>query len=551
VIDQEQMVVTSRYDAPADAPGGLAWAEGYTFEDAPHHSGDPCGYDGYEIYFEDFGNPAWGEHYFDGRALVIVSGPGEGRSYRITGYDPEAPAQWIPVGTYTPPDKWTDHVGDPEYGSWQPSNMQRVFVEDRPADAFGEGSIAAIVDALVVARGQNETQATSHSSGALCSVYRDKSVVSADYHFVTTGIDRSFAEVAEEIARKAGLLAVSVPNRVAASQLRETPGWDLSITSTEQELRNCVVAFDLVDNGTGGGFGIAYGLARTEAGYSGGRVVMLYEDRVELLDYDPTTPILRERMHYRMVGGSPVYKQGQAKVSIYNEFVTVWIAGRWVHTFVDRTAPRIEGGALEPDPLYAGIVLHNATAVNVTWPETCRYVDNFVMTMGSRGYQLMQQLVGERRIHFQDDQDGELKIYQDRVTVNSGEAYDLLITSDDQDSETDLVTRVRVEGGTVAEQFDEDGMREHGNLFALVNSTELDDYYAIYREALDSLDDFETLTRPIILMGMPDLRIEAGDLVIINDQEAQKTVIVDRVGLGLTMDEVQARFEMTLEGRIV
>ena len=547
VIDQEQMTVSETNDAPVDAPVDLVWAEGYTFPNADHWSGDPDGFDGYEIYFE--GTTAFARSYFDDLALVITAGPGTGRSFKITDYDHEAPDQWVPTVVYTDPDKWTDYVGNPSHGNWQPSNMQRVFISESAHDAFGEGAGAAIVSSLVVARGANSTVATSHSSGAFASIYRDMSVVSSDFHYLTTDPDQHFSDVALDIARKAGVLSVSASNRVSGTLERLVTGWDLSITATEQDLRNFIIDFELVDNGTAGGFGVAFGLTK-DGTYSGGQIVMVYADRVDYLAYDPTTPVLMESIDLRRVGSYPTLATGKVRISIFNEFISVWIAGRHVHTFVDRSAPIIQDGALDPTPLYAGIVLHNEVEVVVDWVEICHYVDNFVMNMGARGFQLMQRLVGERRIYFQDNQDGVLRLFKERTLINEGDTYTYLYDVSLEVSDADLATRIRVEGGTVAEQFVEDDIKEHGNLFSLVNSTELDDYRSIYQEALTSLEESASYSTPVQLLGLPDLRLEAGDIIEAEIDGSPVNVIADTVSFSFMTDTERTTFDMRVEGRL-
>ena len=169
------------------------------------------------------------------------------------------------------------------------------------------------------------------------------------------------------------------------------------------------------------------------------------------------------------------------------------------------------------------------------------------MNMGARGGQLLTRLIGDRRIHFTDTV-GFLRLFRDRVTINAGVPYDMAMDEDSRNSETDLFTRIRVEGAEVAEQYSEAQMVEHGNIFRLYNASEFIEYDDHYREALELLDDAVSYAAPISLQGLIDPRAEAGDIIVV-DIGGEKSLIIDQVTLSLNLSETDMAFMMTIEAR--
>lgn len=543
LIDREIVQVDSK-SANTTPSSNLDVVEGFTFPTADHWDSDPTGFTGYEIYID--GNGTAGRTAFDDHALVVVSGPGEGRTFTISEYDKIAPTQWTDTGgPYTAPDKWTDHVDDLSYGSWTASGMQRIFVTENPSGAISEGSVVRIVPAFTIARGELSTDATTHIAGINASLYKDLTVYCRDFNYFTTEPEYSIADMAAEITGKAGAGSVSASNRLS-NQAKATSGWDVQneVALTEQEARSFVAHFELNDPDTAGGFGVAFALLKDDVGtYSDGRVMMIYQDKIEYMEYN-TTPQLIERYNLDFT-----YADGPSTISVHDEFISVYIHDKHIHTFVDRDSAIVQADEVVPLPQwYAGVVLHNTCDVDPLWTEVSQRCDNYVLNMGARGGSLLSRLIGEKRIYFTDDMAGELRMFTDHVTINSGSAVDFLMDQTTRASEESLFTRVRIEGMEVSEQFDTDAIIEHGNLFALANTSELIEYDDHYREALNLLEDATYQASPIAITGLADPRVEANDIFIVNDG-SDKTVIVDSVQFAMNVTPENVHFVMNIEGR--
>ena len=163
-VDEELMHYTA-ITANMSGPSQITAAEGYTLEGANHENVYNPTFTGYEVYFVGEGAQI-DPNTYNGLCLACWSGPGQGFVSRVTGYDYVAPDQWQPSQTYTLPDTWLDHVGEPTHGVWVPSNMRRVFIETDPTGILGPGSVCSIYPAITLdERGWNGTAPTAHSLG--------------------------------------------------------------------------------------------------------------------------------------------------------------------------------------------------------------------------------------------------------------------------------------------------------------------------------------------------------------------------------------------------
>ena len=203
-------------------------AEGYTLQGATHWSGtigsgSEHDFDGHEVYLSNEDVPdamdtGWVD-YFGGCALVCVEGPGISNVYKITGFDPEAPYQWVPSQTYTLPDTWMDHVGDLSHGSWvQDDTLIRVFVEADRAVKTMDGSKYKIVPNLHVdERGYDGTTITTHGEETVSVDTDDTGSASIDLNTTALIWITPLVDMAKILCAKAGVHDVEADLRASAT----------------------------------------------------------------------------------------------------------------------------------------------------------------------------------------------------------------------------------------------------------------------------------------------------------------------------------------------
>jgi len=494
--------------------------------------GDGIQGDGYEIYFNT-ADTSKARDYYDNMALVVTSGAGKHSVFQVTDYDHQAPAQWVPSQTYMPPDRWEDHVGDEDHGAWVDPDARRIFVSEDPKGILGTDSICKMYPSLIVnQRGANGTVATTHTpSTAKLYVmeYRNVSVQCAQYLEHSFDVDMTFAWLATEICRKAGALTVTTEKFESGSLVLTHGGWsiDNDVPNTERQAQNLIARFKIA---SGTEAGIAFHMTKSGANYSNGRIVTVTSTNVSL--YDRDGPTLLERFTLSDNLGDWI------TISIQESTYSVWIGNKLVATFVDSEA--IQG-------LYAGFVSNGNATLTLDWEELDTFIDNYILDMGKTGMQLLSALIGEKHIHFQDTQAGGIRFFRNRTTVNST-PFALISQSGIQNLETELVTRLRVEGAEVAEVYDTANMKTHGNLYASVNLREVNNLVDAQREANFMLSEINKKRSGDTFYGAADPRVELGDVIKITDPEGTRDIVVMSMQYILVQNETEALFDMQVGG---
>lgn len=479
---------------------------------------------GYPIHFNGGGGTQDRDYYND-MALVITSGPGKGRVFRITDYDYYAPQQWTPNRTYIYPDKWENHVGDLAHGSWTASSAHRIFVDRNPRGVIQAGSTAHIRPALhISARALEGSLQTSHypSSGyKKVSVFRDASVFCRRFHHGSSDMDMTFDDMAREICHKAGVRITSEKHAYGDYALTTTP-------SLRRDKKNSIVKFRK-ETSTGGVLFIYWA---TEGPVSG-RAVLVTSGGVSIgsyssgsftaTDYIPSTLLLTNSF----------------TVSVHDNFISAWENGRLIAFFVDNSTPQ---GNLSFFAMESG-----TGNVNIDWPELDLRVDNFIMESGARGAQMIGKLIGEKHIYFNDRPDGSVHFFRNRTMVNNGSPITTLAMASNVYDETQRATRIRVEGGGVAEAFNPTYMAEYGNLYALLNLTEVNSDADAVDEANYLIEDINKRTRMVSLIGPCDMRLEANDDIEVTLDGVTSDFSIDSISFNMSVMEGEAIFDMSVE----
>ena len=490
---------------------------------------------GYEIYIETADDPLiFAEDEFTDMALVCVEGPGAGLSYKILYYDAAAPKQWVPNRTYDPPEKPEDYVGNASHGEWVDQDLRRVLVADRPS-SFGEGSKFEIWPTLLVTqRGANDTNATSHAAG-LVSLYREGTIEIDQFEYYSGEVDMRLEDMAFELTRKAGIYDFACEKDMSGDQVFSGSGWQPPAWLSR---RNFIVKFETPTlNGTDEEAGVIFraptnptDITTLNEGYmitylrvGSDYFLKFYKHHFEW--------ILMEQLE------GFVAPAGTITISVQGEVFSVWFEERFMAGFTD--SDHTDGG-------YAGIISYGTVTIDVDWSELDIRTDNFVLDMGRRGQQLMDSLIGPKRIFYLDDQSGGIRMGRMRSSgAGDYEIVDLTVEKASTQFDASQMTRLRAEGAEIAEIVDFAEMRTEGNLFAMVNATEANDYWETYEEAERILAEAKSTQSILSPEGFVDPRVEPEDIIT----TAEDDIIVDRISIRFDVDKTKANMKMDLTGR--
>lgn len=506
VVDRERIIYDGLTPNTATPPQGMSRTIGHAFLAAPHantYFANPQDGNGYQIWLAGLDSDTARSAYND-MVLVVEDGPGKGEVFTITDYDWSGPQQWNDTGgPYTYPEKWQDHIGDLAYGSWQAADRRRVFVLEDPTGVLGTGSVVGIYPGLEVnLRGDGSggtgwpqwTVAVNHDAGPVSQFTASVFCVVDRMMYYSTNVDMSMEDMIRETARKAGVLDFSFAKWKSGADSFSQTGWDITNLTDFRRRKTFVTHFEISGADR---FGVGYGFDDADAQ---GRMVMYTPsaNQIEWWDWNSGTPVLLQAF--------PLSRTGKFTVSVYkNEDVAVWLDGELVAVFHDEAPSSGDK---------CGYMAYDSASFTADWPELDQRVDNFILDMGFDGLSLITQLIGEKRIYFQDEQYGGLKAFTDRVEVNlSGTAFDLAILAGRSPSDIDAFTRLRVEGAEYAERADYTEMASRGNLFGLVNARELDTFDEARDEAEFLLDDSISRSNYMTMSGAFDPRLEPNDLI--------------------------------------
>lgn len=428
---------------------------------------------------------------YTGEALCVTDGGGKNKLFKITGFSYNA-------------------------------SVQTIFVDEDPRllDADSELYIAPTL--TVTLRGANNTIATAHARDAIVSTYDTPQVYAQRVQHYSHEQDIPLHQMIQEISRKAGVLdtdikyeisgtanisALSIPGSYSAS--RKNFFVELEATWGTPPIGVCALA-------------------------DSSNAVVVMVDGSNLKYYRWTTPTLLLRESYP-IGFTPV---GKVAFSFQKDRLSVWCNGRFIHTFT------IQANDLTLAGTSAGVVADGSANVDVFWSEADMRIDNFVIDIGTRGSRLISQLIGEKRVFWCEDELGRLRVYQKRETITGPVAYD--ISGGDIDTDANLLTRVRVEGAEVHEKVDPALIKEYGNIFRLINASEVNDSNDAERVAGEILDDSGDHVHIVHLTGAIDPRVECDDIL---ETTNWGDVIISSISIQIAQMDTAVVGDMTVEGR--
>jgi hypothetical protein len=195
------------------------------------------------------------------------------------------------------------------------------------------------------------------------------------------------------------------------------------------------------------------------------------------------------------------------------------------------------------------VIKDGSPTFTADWSELDSRVDNYILDIGQSGLSLINTLVGEKRVFFIDDQNGQLKLFRNRTTVSTSDYINLQVSQSHNKVDTDVKTRLRGEGIEVMELIDYDAIAEYGNLFQLIGLREPNNLAETTRELNFALEDALRSRESITLTGAADARLEPEDIVMVHVDDSYYYIIVVSLSMMLISGD-QPMFDMTLTGLI-
>lgn len=342
--------------------------------------------------------------------------------------------------------------------------------------------------------------------------------------------DISFHDMATEICRRAGVLSVTEQLQVE-NFTHLSDDWNFDEDETSARSRNYAGIVHLQIKAE------EIGLMAAQEGIDDwtGTIVTVSSERIRMYTSISGTITMLEDLPADIPEGS------WATISYNIDRASVWVDDVLVVTFPVSTII---------DKLM--IVANKAISTTFRWQAADMRVDNFVMDLNQDGITLMRRLIGQKRIHFLDNNNGGIKIANRGDQVNTYEnPYSMVLTSNKIVSDTNQVTRVRLEGIEVYEESNVDKLKSYGNVFSSRGMNELEHLSQFASESGMILVDADRATRPRMYRGAADPRIEPWDRLWINDGHEVIEAIVGDVAYNLSISEDQAIFDMTVNVEVV
>jgi hypothetical protein len=390
-------------------------------------------------------------------------------------------------------------------------------------------------------RGAYGTTATAQTAG-IVSVYSPRpALLIHKVEFYSTDIDMTLADVATEIAGKAGVKVVT--DEMRAAPLPHATGFYV-------QRGELIGVYDIGNHSTGtirfSPWLTAQTLTDQYTPYFD-----VYADRIEYLKRHNVTPyyILRESFPL----SEPL--NGKVRVSFYDNTVSFWNCDRLIHSFQltddDRRTTVFD------NYLY----ISNTTGQDISFhiPYACQRIDNFIMDNGKKGTALLNDLAGRRKIFFTETIDGSIRLFRSRTEVNLAAPYRLAVSTGKVETDIPIATRIRIEGGEVYETISS-AIWKHGNVFTMAHIPEINNWEDVGYFTGIMLEDAANEYSRRELTGAADWRIEPQDIIYVElpDRgdpnfptglpEGVTPLIVDSINFDMVVNQDAVQCDMTLIG---
>lgn len=364
-------------------------------------------------------------------------------------------------------------------------------------------------------------------------------VVCSQFNVWSIEPEWSFTTMATEIAAKAGVPSVEpelIYDATSTISFTHGSGWNFTSNSTQKERTGGGIMHFKITSGSE--VGVA-GL--TSGGILGGSVTG------KMVTVSGTYV-----SYYNIVSGSATlvsrYSIPPFQQSIKG-FVTVSFQENWASIYINgRIAGAFNTGI---KPLSLQYISSGNATFYPYWEEIDLRVDNYILDMGSTGETLLRNLIRQKRIFFQDDQYGNLKIFRNKTEINNGSPDSMAVSASIIDMDNNRATRVRLEGAEFSEAYNATNINAFGNLFTLANAEELNTQEEFDAEVLRILEDFTRASEQVSLVAAADPRVEPNDIyearVYYSTTEYEfRHLHIAQIEFRLDVTEATASFDMRI-----
>jgi hypothetical protein len=469
------------------------------------------------------------------------------KTSRIVAFDHILPRRWGPYMGIV--QGWTTGVGVSGQGEWiNPAvddDLAGYYLDNSPFDVVrvNDGFAApyfhlTICRALyVTARGANGSSATSHPGSPFAYVLGGgtvwKNVITAHFEagkyvevaeagFFSQDPDISLEDAVCRIGRYAGADFFTKPS---LSGIGGASPW---VTGTLLRKSNTIAELNLPTSiPLNGSVGFAF---RSEAAFtnSAGRPVSNtgYSVSVRrpasgttyyltLKSVGADTTVEEIVFSPSSTGTSTYVPVGVLRVSVQDTFVSVWLNGRYIHTFC------IEAGTGKNVAFFSSF----ASGWTFRISELDDLISDIIVGTRGNGFTVIGELLSDRRVHFIEDHYGRLYFYKSRTPLPIQALADCVYEVS-ENRNFGVTTRVRAEGLKISEVGNSDFFLEFGNVFETINArfaNNIEETSAEAREHIletwrnSTVRTFGMVFHPSIQPG--DVFDYGGDLRIVSSQQ--------------------------------
>jgi hypothetical protein len=394
------------------------------------------------------------------------------RTFRIVGYDWAIPNMWKPSGSYNSAG-WSIYTGDGAYGSWvtfQGTNLEKglylspsgvgIPVSDTEYDAAPIEHYVRLLPAFYITkRGDNGTSVVTHGASKVIN-YVPINLWADRIEFFSTDEDITIGDALNKIVRLTG--GGFKDSALVDSKVVFSPGayWcGVPFSPPPDFIVDVIIPANLPAD-TLVGVALQCPTPINQSMYNA-----LY---VYLAGGDLWLSRLTEQ--YEAIESIPSVtssagRTGTLRVSVQDDRISVWLDHRLLHVFINPYAANPYGS-------YAGVAVANSAMgsgpdVPCRVSELCDLMADITVGVRGNGMSVIGEMLDGRRVNFRCEPDGSLYFY--KSNTDAGTLPDIVIS--DEKSDTDeAISRVRVEGISVAEIADFGLLSDIGNLFGTVNS---------------------------------------------------------------------------------
>jgi len=446
---------------------------------------------------------------------AVVRGKGVGNTYKVVNFDSILPSQWVPNTYYH---GWTEHIGDLSFGHWQDCDANTVakgfYLSPSPDNVISsDGDIGEVIPSSRIVikpslygliRGAG---AVAHDDSSV-SVYVNAHVLCDAAAYFTQDEDISLDEAISSIVKRSGGEASSSSSlSQSVNGVAQVPGshknfistFTLPILNDGESAGVCfrgIGDFSLLDSKPFNNMSAFTSILWERVGDYWYLVMRDDDIVVEKVKYYPVSGVRNSLLPV------PV---GDCKVSVHDNVFSVWLNGRYFHTFYFDA--RQDGDK---------IAFFSNAQIYARVSELDDLLPTVVIGVRGNGMSVLSELIAERHIMFREESDGSLFFYRSR---QQGITVPDIISARSRIASDNFITRIRAEGVELAEVIDVPSMKDHGNSFATVNVRYANTLLEAEKDAILIMKETKQKANTTMYSMVVHPSIQPGDIVVIDGDE--------------------------------